>query len=232
MPIPVNTRISPSLHPDNVTSLDGYEELQGFGLAQTVNAFKTAYEALDAMWSAKDAVSKNTSWTEDRRIVELSKLGERKWDTIAKAFDDSRANLLKQIESYENELTAPVVSKAASSVSAEIRKHVKDMSLSERVAFVQQAMQDGDTVTLSALLGAPSYLSGMTNDAQKVYVRQYRERMEPEKAKRMKLAQAAADLLMERGALIAKELEKAVGASPQKAAVLRQRHEVATKALA
>ena len=95
-----------------------------------------------------------------------------------------------------------------------------------------QAIKDGDEVTLSAVLGAPSYLSGLTADAQKVYVRQMRERLMPDKAKRLRACQAAAELIMERGALVFEGLEKAVGASPQRAAELRKRHDAATRALA
>lgn len=232
MPVQINTRVTPALHPENVMNIEGYDDIGGFGLNQTVAAFTTAYTGIAEMWSARDTVSQNGAWTEERRIVELSKLGERKFAAIAKAFDSAREMLMKQIKSYENELTVPVTAKAASSVAAEIRRHVKELPPTERNGFVQRAMTDGDGVTLTALLGAPSYLSGLSDDMQKVYVRQYRERMEPETAKRLKVAEAAAHLIADRGGLVFDQLEKAVGASPQKAAELRRRHEAATKVLA
>ena len=232
MPLNLDTRVTPSLHPDSVKSLEGFEDISGYGLDQTVAAFTTAYQGLSDMWAARDVVSQNSSWTEDRRIVELSKHADKKFEAIAKAFDVARDNLLTRIKVYEEELTADVVSKSSTSLSTEIRRHVKEMSREERNAFIQRAMDSSDRVSLSAVLGAPGYLSGLNADMHKVYVRQYRERMEPEKAKRLKVCQRAADLLMERGALVFSQLEKAVGAPPRKAAELRRKHEAATKVLA
>lgn len=231
MPTPVNTRVTPALHSDNIRAIEGYDEIGGFGLSGTIAAFETAYRGVSEMWAARDTVNANGAWNEERRIVELSKLAERKFDLMAKGFDTALANLRTQIKTYEEEMAAVVVSKAGSHVSAEIRRHVKDMNDGERISFLEQAAKDGDTVSLSAVLGAPSYLSGMNANLQKAYIRQFHERTNPEKAKRLRAFQAAADLIIERGALIHSQLEKAVGATPQKARELRRRHEAATKVL-
>lgn len=227
----INIKVTPSLHPENVRQLDGYDDDTAGLLNGTLAAFTTAYEAIGAVWSAKDVVNQNHAWTEERRIIELSKHAERKFDAIAKAFDSTRAILVKQIAHFENELTQPVEAKAAAPVAKEIREHAKGLSTTERHAFVQQALRDGDATTLTALLGAPSYLSGITGDMQKLYVRQYRERLEPVKAKRVRALTAARDLIEQRGALVNAELEKAVGATPQKAASLRRAHQAALDSL-
>jgi len=220
------------LHPAVVTNLDEYDDDTAPYLRQTEAAFTTAYQGIGEMHAARDVVNKNGAFNEDRRIIELDKLRDRKSEGLTKAFDAALDMLRKNIKLFEADLTATVVSKSSSSISAEIRRHVQTMPSGERNGFIQQALKDADEVTLSAVLGAPSYLSGLTADAQKVYVRQMHERLQPEKAKRLRACQAAAELIMERGGLIFEGLEKAVGASPQRAAELRKRHDAATRALA
>jgi len=227
----INAKVTPSLHPENVKQIDGYDDDTAPLLAGTEAAFNTAYDGIGAVWSAKDVVDQNHAWTEERRIIEVGKLAERRFEQIAKVFDSTRATLTKQIAHIEVELTAPVEAKAAAPVAREIREHVKALSTTERHTFLQHALQAGDAVTLTALLGAPSYLSGLNDDSQKLYVRMYRERMEPVKAKRLKALTAARQLIEQRGGLVFAELEKAVGASPQKVAALRKAHEAALNSL-
>lgn len=232
MPIPVNNRCPTGLHPAVVTALKDYGDDTAALLGGTVAAFTTAYEGIASVWAARDTVSRNTAWSEERRIIELSKHSDRRSEGLTKTFDAALTTLRKNIKMFDAELNAPVTAKSSSSVAAEIRRHVKDLPSGERNDFIQRALKDGDEVTLSALLGAPSYLSGLTADAQKLYTKQFHERMQPLTAKRLRACQAAADLIMERGGLIFEGLEKAVGADALRAAELRKRHDAATKALA
>ncbi|MBY0321613.1 MAG: hypothetical protein K2X72_23020 [Reyranella sp.] len=227
----VNSKVTPSLHPENVRQIDGYDDDTASLLAGTVAAFATAYEGVGAVWTAKDVVNQNSAWTDERKIIELSKHAQRQFDTIAKRFDSTASLLSKQIAHIEGELTAPVESKAALSISREIREHVKGLSSDQRMTFLERAITDGDATSLTALLGAPAYLSGMNAEMKAIYVRRYRERLEPVKAKRLKALNAARELIIERGALVFKELEKAVGATPQKAAALRKAHQAALDSL-
>lgn len=95
----------------------------------------------------------------------------------------------------EGELSLPVKELAAASISAEIRAHVKGMNTSERQSFVQDAIDGGDAETVSALLGAKHYLSGMTAEMQTVLLRQWHTQQQPEKAARLKVMLAAKDKL-------------------------------------
>lgn len=232
MPSNIDSRVSPSLHPENVNQIDGYDEVTAPYLAPTATAFSTAYIGVSAVWDAREAADKNPGWNESQRIVQVSKCAEKKFAQIAKSFDSTREILTKQIAYIEAELTAPVESKASTFIAAEIRAHAKSLPTDKLNGFIRQAMLDNDVVTMSALLGAPAFLSGMNGQVQKVYLRNYREHSSPELAQRLKAMQGAKTLLEERGALIFKELEKAVGAPPHKAAALHKAQEAATRALA
>ncbi|MDN8321595.1 hypothetical protein QZJ96_13565, partial [Acinetobacter baumannii] len=89
--------------------------------------------------------------------------------------------------------------------------HVKNMNNSKRRKFIEEAQQKKDLQTLQALLGAPSYLSGLTDIEVQHYTRQLHEIQNPALAKRLKVMKNAATLLGERGGLVFKEVEKAVG---------------------
>ena len=70
-------------------------------------------------------------------------IGNSRKDARRQNDDDFTEHLLNSTVAA---FTAPVVSKAPSSVAAELRRHAKDMSQEDRLAC-QEAMQDGDTVT-------------------------------------------------------------------------------------
>ena len=133
-----------------------------------------------------------------------SKTRLRKWT--------ARNNLKKAIDANVGMLTTPLENaSAAGTLNEEVRRHVKSLSTSERSTFMQDANARGDERTLVAVLGAPSYLSGLSPEAQALYTRQYHERKHPETAARLKVMQTAYDMLNKRSGLVMGEIEKAIG---------------------
>ncbi|MBK9009423.1 hypothetical protein [Novosphingobium sp.] len=118
-------------------------------------------------------------------------------------------------------MAAPVESKASNSLSAEIRAYVAALPEGERLSFVRKAISDNDMRTASAVLGGPAYLSGMTADMQSILTRMFHEHHQPLQAKRLKAAKAGLDLIGERAGLVFLQIQKAVGADPQKVARFR-----------
>lgn len=209
----VDARITPSLHPDNVKNIDGFDEQTAPYLAPTMTAFSTAYEGVRAVWAAKEAAAHNPTWNEAMQIIHTDDFAQKHFAKISKSFDVTRSNLEKGITMLEQQLAAPIESKATQSIAGEIRAFVRDMPTEKRHKFIQEAIDAGDEKTVSALLGAPAYLSGLDANFQQTYVRFWNERSAPEVAQRLKAMKGAG--------LVFKELEKAVGAPPHKAAALR-----------
>ncbi len=226
----IETRISPSLHPDNVKSIDGYDDQTAPYLGPTMTAFSTAYEGVRAVWSAREAAALNPTWNEAMQIIHTDDFAQKYFAKISKSFDVTRSNLVKGIEMLEQQLAAPIESKAAASIAGEIRAFVREMPTEKRHAFIQQALDAADHVTLGAVLGSPPYLSGLDANFQSLYVRHYHERNSPEIAQRLKAMKGAKQMIEERAGLVFKELEKAVGAPPHKAQALRQAKTNAEKA--
>ena len=88
-----------------------------------------------------------------------SKMRLRKWT--------ARNNLKKAIDANVGMLTTPLENASGTgTLNEEVRRHVKSMNTSERSTFMQDANARGDERTLVAVLGAPSYLSGLSPEAQ------------------------------------------------------------------
>lgn len=222
MPTNIDTRITPALHPDNVKEIEGYDDETALVLGPTVTAFSEAYEAVRAVHNAREKAKTNPTWNEAQQIIATDDLAQKQFARIAHGFDSVRSNLEKGIAHLEQELSAPVTSRAAGSISAEIRAHVKGLKSGERQAFIHKAISDGDEASATAVLGAPAYLSGFDPDMQKVLLRFYHEQHSPRLARRLKVMLGAKSLIEERAGLVFGQLEKAVGAPPHKARALRE----------
>lgn len=93
-----------------------------------------------------------------------------------------------------------------------------------------QAIDEGDDLTATAILGAPPYLSGFDANIQKTYLRIYHEKNSPQVAKRLKAMHGAKAMIEQRSGLVHGELEKAVGMRPDKVKALRDAKDAAEQA--
>lgn len=227
----VDTRVSPSLHPDNVKQIEGYEESAAL-LNPTLDAFATAYAGIGAVYEARDKAKSNPTWNENQQIIHTSDLAEKYQTSICKTFDNVRANLQKQVDHFEQELSIPLVNQAGVGISSEIRKYAKELTTEERHAFIREAIDSGDRITVGAVLGAPAYLSGLDSNFSKTYSRMWNERSAPDIARKLKAVQAAKQMIEDRAALVFNQLEHAVGATSSKARELREAQKNAEKAFA
>ena len=228
----IDTRITPALHPINVQKLESYSDETAGILAKAECAFAHAYEQLAKMFDASEAVRADPTLTEAAAVLRIADYGDKAFIGMAKRFDDAAANLKTIVAGIETELTAPVESKASSTLSAEIRAYCKALPDGERLAFVRKAITDGDIRSASAVLGAPAYLSGLTSDMQAVLTRQFHEHSNPLQAKRLKAAQAGLDLIGERAGLVFSMIQRAIGTDPKKVARYRAAAAKTAKALA
>lgn len=215
-------RVTPSLHVANVARIAGYDDDTRVYLAATETAFSEAYVGISRIHDARAAADRNPSWTDAERLIQTQTFADKTFNAIARRFDSVSAALAKSIASIEGELSAPLVSKAAHGVASEIRAYAKGLSTGERMTFLKTAIEEGDELTVGAVLGAPAYLSGVERQTVEVFTRLYHERANPLTAKKLKAMKGALDLIDQRSGLVFQEIEKAVGAPPQKVQMLRQ----------
>lgn len=207
----IDTRISPALHPENIKSIDGYSDDTALVLGLTEAAFTEAYEGIRSIHDAKAAAAKNPTLTEGAKLLQVDDFAGKKLDKITRAFDAELARLDKAVAHLDAEMNQPVTAQASASLAAEIRAHVKGMKTGERQTFIQQAIDSGDAMTASSVLGAPAYLSGLHPEMAKVLLRQWHIKQNPEKEARLKAMQGAKALVERNGPLAIKAAIDAVG---------------------
>jgi len=228
--IEIDSRVSASLHPFNVEKLDGVDEETLPVLGHVLAAFNEAYNGIGQVHSAREAARSNPTWNEAQQVIKTQDMADAVFAKVAKRMDGSRANLEAGIAHLEKEMMHPVESRASHPVSQEIRAHIKGLPNAARMTFIKQAIEAGDHDTAMAALGAPAYLSGIEKGAQQVLLRLYREKANPAGAKRLKALTSAKAYIEERGGLVLKELEKAVGLPPHKVEQLRKAKSAAEQA--
>ncbi|GLT01593.1 hypothetical protein GCM10007897_29870 [Sphingobium jiangsuense] len=160
----VSTQVTPALHPEVVRALPDYDLQTEAILAPTVTAFDEAYQAVLAVVAARKAARSNPSWTEGHQIIETDNLARRMTEQATRTFDAVRNNLVKGIAHIEAELSAPVTAKAGANVAGEIRAFVRGLSTEAQHKFIQEKLDKGDETSISSILGAPAYLSGLTDE--------------------------------------------------------------------
>lgn len=228
----VDHRISPSLHPDTVTKIDGYDADTEAVLAPTVTAFSTAYEGLRQIHDTRAVVHQNPGWTDEQKLLQVDTFAKKHFERMTRAFDSVLVSLNKGIAHLEGELSQPVTTKAAGSIAGEVRAHVKALPTEQRMSVIQKAIVESDHEVATAVLGAPAMLSGIEGGMQKVLLRQYHEKNNPAATKRLKAMQGAKELVEQRAGLIFKEVERAVGGTSAAANKVRKAQDAAEKALA
>lgn len=214
MSIDIDTRISPSLHPEVVRSINGYDaqndEIMGV-LSSTVHTFDTIYKAVQSVYTAREAARTNPTWNEAEQVIRTDDFMGKKLEPASKVIDRTLNDLTKNISQIENSLSEPVRTKASLNVAQEIRAYAKNLGTVERGKFMLDAINSGDEITATAILGAPPYLSGLNSDLQKTFTRMWHEHNTPGQALRLKIMIGAKSLLEKNAGLIFTEMEKAVG---------------------
>jgi hypothetical protein len=228
----LDARVSPSLHPANVAHIDGYSEATKGYAAGAERALHEAYSGVSAVFAAREAARRDLSLTDGGRVMKVDDMAQRVFAKVAKLFDTERSNLEKGIAQLEAQLSAPVTARASHPVAAEVRAFVREMKGPDRVNFVHKAITNGDDVTATAVLGAPSYLSGIEGNVHAVLVRTYHEHSAPTEAAKLKVMQGAKTLLENRGGLLFSQLEQAVGAKPHEVRKMREAKARSDKAFA
>ncbi len=226
----MDTRVTPSLHPQNIASMDEYDDESALVLEPTLNLFTSAYAALSNVHEAREAAKTNPVWNDDQQVLETAAFAEKQMTRVIGAVDNVSKNLQNGINSLERELNTSVTAKASASVSAEIRAHMKGLPTTQALGFLKQAIDKGDVITASAILGAPSYLSGITPEMQAVYLRMYNEKEHAPTAKRLRSFKAALAMIEDRSPLLHREFEKAVGMPRAKVEALRSARTKAERA--
>lgn len=231
--VDINTKVTPSLHPDNVLAAIGDDDPELVADAEpAVAAFTSAYTALAALHQAADTLKLDSTYTEDGRTLAIAQLADRKTTDLAKSFDKASFAVNSKVKLLETHLSAPLAQSAErSNIATEIRNHVKGMTTDQRMQFVREAIERKDAETVGAILGAPPYLSGMSALEREHQTRQWHKVTQPEKHRRLESLLKVRDLLDNHAGKLHTEPLKAVGVTRAQLDKLRARHAASAAAL-
>ena len=243
MALEPKARTSLSLHPASLKTLEGYSDDTAGYIAGTERALHEAYSGVSAVHAAMDAAKRDPTMNDAARVIKVDGMAQRVFKKLAGLFDAERLRLENGIKLAEEKLSAPVEAKASHYLASEIRAYVKGLvqdgpqatdagSALARVNFIRAAILKGDDLTASSCLGAPGFLSGISDDMHGVLVKTYHERRNPEEAARLNVMRGAKALIEQRGGLLFAELEKAVGAKPHEVRRLREAKTASDQAFA
>ncbi len=209
----VDTNVSPSLHPQVVASLEDFDDDTSGHLDQVVQAFQAAYQAIGKVHSGREAIKTDPTLTEAAQVLRVADAAERTYREAASRFDKVTKNIEAGVALLEKELTTPLETRTSHPLSQEVRGYLRELKANGKspLDFVRQAIESGDSETVSAALGAPPYLSGLTPEMHAVLLRMHHERSNPIGAKRLRAMKGALELLGSNAPLLHNELQKAIG---------------------
>ena len=152
--------------------------------------------------------------TDKTKALELVEKAERVQTTIDAKFKTTSATLDKNIADIEAQLSKPLNDQSGA-FNAEIRTHFKTLERQERADTLNEAIEQGNTETSAAVLGAPAYLSGLTDTEHKHHTHKFHEATNPEWMERLTVITKVKQAI-ERTMPIPKiEIEKAIGLTPK-----------------
>ena len=230
----VDTAVTPSLHPQVVASLEDFDDDTSGHLQQVVEAFTAAYEGIGKIHSARQAAENDASMTPAAVTLRTSDAADRVFKDAAARFDRVHANMQAGISQLEKDLTTPLETRTAHPLSIEVRNYLRGLREAGKspLDFVRQAIESGDSETVSAALGAPAYLSRLTPEMQTVLLRMHHEKSNPIGAKRLRAMKGALELLHNNAPKLHLELEKAIGVPQHKVKAFREAKARTDKAFA
>lgn len=228
----VDIRISPAIDPETYRAVDGYnDETRGY-VDDVVSAFNDAYLTLGKLHDARELWERNPATTEAQRILIVSKEAAKHKERVTKRLDRAHDALKARIGFTEGELSRPLVEQAGlGTLNGEIRAHAKSLSRGDREKLVKTALAGDDAGTLTAILGAPAFLSGMTDIDHGHFLHEFHAKKNPHLVTRLAVMRRVLELVYRNGAVLHSQFDRAVGAKPHDATAIARANERALNAL-
>ncbi|MDQ2944774.1 MAG: hypothetical protein M3Y27_02300 [Acidobacteriota bacterium] len=79
----VDTKNSPSFHPDNLNAIEGAtdDDIRPF-LAPTEVALNVAYSGIQEVWNARTLAERNEAWTPEARVIHVDNYARKHMERI------------------------------------------------------------------------------------------------------------------------------------------------------
>lgn len=215
------TRPSPTLNVANIQAIEGWDEDTKGYVADAQTAFDTMHKAVEKIIEAREASKRNPTWNEAAQIINTAVLADKVTTQTTALVQSTYKALEKRIAHVEGELKQPLDASVATPFASEVRKHAKELPAGKRNEFVMDLIAAGDAKSLGALLAAPGFLSGLSEEQVRIFTEQHNRKAQPLLAKRLAVMQKAYEKLGDAGSLFIVQAEKAQGVNSTVVARLR-----------
>jgi len=193
----------------NIEKLEGFE-VHGTAVAPAVTALNAMNAVLASIIEARGKSERDpTLGTESAAVLKVAAYADGLVTQATQKYDIAHKSIQSQIDAVETQLNQSITASTSGTLASEIRAHCKAQKNPNQ--FVVELMQSGDEQGVSAILGAPSYLSGLTDDMRKAFTRQWHERRNPQLTGKLALLNAASERLDRAGVALLGTVEKAMG---------------------
>lgn len=236
MTIDIRTDIPADIHPgilaEHQDVLGQAGTIGASVIFEGVKALTDVYATIGKLNDAKaawEAASPKTTQVVGGRVAEVSlpspdliAAAERAFGVAARSVDDQTAALNRNVSALETRVASALTSPYSKTpLGAEIRQHVKGLKDDERVNFVRSLITSNKQADVAAILDAPSYLSGLTDDMQSLVREMAAEQFAPTDFRQLRSARevvsrverASGHLVSAFGAVIAKRSSPAAKAA-------------------
>ncbi len=192
--LPIRGDISPSLHPEALAGYADALERKPGALTSAQAAVAEAYRWLGAVNDAERALSAlaaseapgkrrqqpsgRSEYLGDLRLTtgglrqfsgheeELAEAAAAHMARVSKKIDAARASLTETAAMLDKAVAFALTDDDPTSraMAGEVRAHVKSLKADQRFGFLQDAIKTGDLASVSAVVNAQPFLSGMKPD--------------------------------------------------------------------
>lgn len=206
------TLVSPTFDPGVIKAHEAFEAEGGFGCELAVSAMDALKQAVQNIITARETYRSDVTMTEAAQLLAVDSLHSAQSSKVLPKVDAARATLDKAIASHEAELRKGIKEGATGPFAAETRAMLRGMTDGERMSFLTRAANEGDTVALAAVLGAPTYLSNITADMAQALTERANKARNPKLSVQLDLLRHARDKLDAAGSLFLARSEAMIGA--------------------
>lgn len=188
--IPVHTGIIADYHPDTIKGISP-------AVATTQRALTPAYDYLGKILDAEKII---------RNKLDLAKHARPMFDKIGRSLEEGIRFLDLQKSTAEKTLNEKLTAAKNAPQAAEIRAHFKNSK--SPLTELTNLIRSGDRQTAAAVLGAPPYLSGLTDEHAQLLRTMAEETLEPELMAHRNEAEAGISKLMRATQYVSETREK------------------------
>lgn len=227
----VETRISLTLQPDVYREVEGYEQHAQF-VGCVVNAVNDAFVTLGKIHDARRLADSNGAWTEEQKLLNVGRTASEQKARILKKVELAERDLAANIAHTKQLLSEPLMEKAGlGSLNGEVRSYARSLDRAGRSALIRDALASDDEATLSALLGAQPFLSGLTKVDQDHYLYLYHSKRNPHLVARLETMERFREKASQIAPVVHLQFDKAVGAKSTVVEAIKSANDQAEAAL-